>query len=173
MLAAAACALVACAPERSAVELPTAADVLGLLKQGGGPNVAVTTPTADDLQLRPHTYPGRASEVARRTEQVVATLPRWQVVAGERGVIWLTRRTRLGFVDDIYLLLLPTGDSTVVLARSASRIGRFDLGQNRRNLIELWSALEKGRTPSGAVKPRETSAATFRPAPSAATSCSA
>ena len=143
LLAAAACALVACAPERSAAELPTAADVLSLLKQGGGPAVAVTTPGADDPRLRPHTYGGKASDVARRTVEGITPLPRWDVVAGQSGVIWLTRRTRIGVVDDIYLLLLPTGDSTVILARSASRVGRYDLGQTRRNLGELWAALER------------------------------
>jgi uncharacterized protein (DUF1499 family) len=65
-------------------------------------------------------------------------------VAGKDGVIWATRRTRLfRFVDDIYLLLLPAHDSTVVFARSASRVGRGDLGQNRRNLGELWAAMEQ------------------------------
>ena len=116
--------------------------MLTLLKQGGGPSVAVTAPDADDPLLRPHTYPGKASEVARAAERAITPLPRWEVIAGRNGVIWLTRRTGLGFIDDIYLLLLPSGDSTVVLARSASRVGRYDLGQNRRNLGELWNALE-------------------------------
>ncbi|MGH7629465.1 MAG: DUF1499 domain-containing protein [Gemmatimonadales bacterium] len=139
---AAAGALAACAPERTASELPTAAAMLALLGRGGGPNVEVTAPDADDPRLRPHTYAGRASEVARFTERTIEPLPRWEVIAGRSGVIWLTRRTRLGFVDDIHLLLVPTGDSTVIFARSASRVGRYDFGQNRRNLGELWGALE-------------------------------
>ncbi len=137
------CAITACAPERSPSELPAAADLLALLKQGGGPNVAVTTPDATDPRLRPRTFAGRASDVARVVERAMEPLPRWEVVAGRTGVIWITRRTRLGFVDDIHLLLIPTGDSTVVLARSASRVGWYDLGQNRRNLAEVWGALEK------------------------------
>jgi uncharacterized protein (DUF1499 family) len=152
-LAAAAGALLACAPERSADELPAAADVLALLKQGGGGATAVTMPDADDPRLRPHTYPGRASEVARRTEQAVTPLPRWEVVAGRSGVIWLTRRTRLGFVDDVYLLLVPTAESTAVLARSASRVGNFDFGQNRRNLGELWAALDRNAGAAGSGQP--------------------
>jgi uncharacterized protein (DUF1499 family) len=142
-LVAATCALLACAPERSAAELPAAADVLALLKEGSGPTVAATTPEADDPRLQPHTYAGKASEVARLAEQAITPLPRWAVIGGRSGVIWLTRRSRLGFVDDVYLLLLPTGDSTVVFARSASRVGTHDLGQNRRNLGELWTALNK------------------------------
>jgi uncharacterized protein (DUF1499 family) len=151
MLAAAAGALAACVPQRAASELPAAADVLGLLKQGSGPNVAATVPGADDRRLQPRTCPGKASGIARLTEQAITPLPRWEVVAGRSGVIWLTRRSRLGFVDDVYLLLVPTGDSTVVFARSASRVGRYDLGQNRRNLGELWKALDRapGSPPAG------------------------
>jgi uncharacterized protein (DUF1499 family) len=130
-----------CTPDRSPSEPPTAADLLTQLKQGGSGSVAVTAPAATDPRLQPHTYPGRASEVARCTEQVITPLPRWDVVTGKNGVIWLTRRTRLGFVDDVYLLLLPARDSTVVFARSASRVGAYDFGQNRRNLGELWRAL--------------------------------
>ncbi len=136
-----ACALSACASDRSASELPTAADMLGLLQQGSSGNVAVTVPNTDDPGLQPHIYPGKASEVARVVERTIEPLERWDVIAGRSGVIWLTRRTRLGLVDDIYLLLVPTGDSTVVFARSASRVGAYDLGQNRRNLRELWREL--------------------------------
>jgi uncharacterized protein (DUF1499 family) len=45
-------------------------------------------------------------------------------------------------VDDVYLLLVPGHDSTVVYARSASRGSVTDFGQNRRNLEELWPALD-------------------------------
>ena len=148
VLAAAACALLACAPERSPAELPGAADVLALLKRGSSGAVAATTPDAGDPRLRPHTYPGRASEVARCAEQAITPLPGWVVVAGRNGVIWATHRTRLGFVDDVYLLLLPSTDSTVVFARSASRVGAYDFGQNRRNLAALWTALDR-RTAAG------------------------
>jgi uncharacterized protein (DUF1499 family) len=141
LTAAASFVLAACRPDRSPAELPTAADMLALLNQGGGGNVAVTTPDADDPLLRPRSFRGPASEIARCTEEKVTPLSRWDVVAGRNGVIWLTRSTRLGFVDDVHLLLIPTGDSTVVFARSASRVGQYDFGQNRRNLGELWAAL--------------------------------
>ena len=32
-------------------------------------------------------------------------------------------------------------------ARSASRLGRSDFGQNRRNLAELWTALDDREDP--------------------------
>jgi uncharacterized protein (DUF1499 family) len=124
-------------------ELPAPQQVLSLLAKGSSSNVAATSDTATDPRLRPRTYPLPPVELAHAVVDALDSLPRWNVVAGRDGVIWATRRTRVfRFVDDIYLLLVPGRDSTTVYARSASRVGRGDLGQNRRNLAELWSALD-------------------------------
>ncbi len=116
---------------------------MALLAEGNGPNVAVTSDTATDPRLRPRAYALPPIEVAHAVVDAVDSLPRWEVVAGRDGVIWATHRTRpFRFVDDVYLLLVPGPDSTVVYARSAARDGHGDLGQNRRNLVELWPALD-------------------------------
>ena len=53
----------------------------------------------------------------------------------------LIRQTRLfRFTDDIHLHLRPDDDAgggTIVTGHSQSRIGKGDLGQNRRNLLHL------------------------------------
>jgi uncharacterized protein (DUF1499 family) len=118
--------------------------VVQLLSEGSRGNVAATSDAATDPRLRPHVYPLSPVQTAHAVVDAIEQIPRWEVVAGRDGVIWATRRTRVfRLVDDVYLLLLPAHDSTAVFARSASRVGRFDLGQNRRNLGELWSALER------------------------------
>jgi uncharacterized protein (DUF1499 family) len=115
-----------------------------LLSEGNRGNAAATSEGATDLRLRPHVYPLSPVQTAHAVVDAIEQLPRWEVVAGRDGVIWATRRSRMfRLVDDVYLLLLPAHDSTAVFARSASRVGRFDLGQNRRNLGELWAALER------------------------------
>jgi len=77
--------------------------------------------------------------------RAVAMLPRWRVTGRGGAVIRATRTTRVfRFVDDVLLLLEPAAGGTLVHARSASRVGRGDLGQNRRNLAELWRALGAG-----------------------------
>jgi uncharacterized protein (DUF1499 family) len=79
-------------------------------------------------------------------ERVLRTLPRWQVEAidAAQGILEATRRTRLwGFIDDVTLRLEPTPTGTRIHARSQSRIGKGDLGQNRRNLLELFRALQR------------------------------
>lgn len=137
-------ALSSCSGTTDPAALPSPDAVIQLLRQGNRPNVAVTSENANDSRLRPRVYPLSPVQTAHAVVDAVGRLPRWDVVAGKDGVIWATRRTRIfRFVDDVYLLLLPAHDSTVIFARSASRIGKTDFGQNRRNLAELWEAMER------------------------------
>ena len=82
---------------------------------------------------------------AERVAGAIAAIRGWRVVGRAEGVIQATRTTRLfRFVDDISILLEPAAGGTAISARSASRIGRRDFGQNRRNLSELWQAIGLG-----------------------------
>jgi len=74
----------------------------------------------------------------------IRTLPRWHVenVDAAAATIQATRRTRLfRFTDDITVRLEATADGTRVRARSQSRLGKADFGQNRRNLLELLALI--------------------------------
>lgn len=137
--------LAGCGPSSSDPDaLPSPGVVVHLLSLGNRSNVAVTSEGAADSRLRPHVYPLSPVQTAHAVVDAVEQMPRWEVIAGRDGVIWATRRTRVfQSVDDVYLLLLPTHDSTAIFARSASRTGLYDLGQNRRNLGELWAALDR------------------------------
>lgn len=127
------------------VTVPTELEVRHLLARGSGANVAATSPSEADVRLTPHSLPHPLDEAAARVVAAVEAMPRWRV-AGRRGrVIAATRRTRvLRFVDDVLILLEPAAGGTLVLVRSASRVGRRDFGQNRRNIAELWRALGVG-----------------------------
>ena len=64
------------------------------------------------------------------------------VVAREPGYLHATFRSRLmGYADDVEFLAMP--DGTVGL-RSASRLGRSDLGANARRAERIRAALETG-----------------------------
>ena len=87
-----------------------------------------------------------------RIAEVVAGLRGWRVeVADPDGrAMHLTRRTRvLRLEDDVALRVEPTPNGVRVHAHSKSRIGAGDLGQNRRNVKELFRALRHtmGSTP--------------------------
>lgn len=112
--------------------------------------MAATDPTAADSRLGPRVFPMPMAQAAARLTATVNQLPRWKILETTDSVIWATRSTRLfQFTDDIVILLVPLGDSTRVEARSSSRLGKGDLGQNRRNLAELWgAALVRSSAPS-------------------------
>jgi uncharacterized protein (DUF1499 family) len=71
---------------------------------------------------------------------------RWRVESESPGELRLTRRTRVcRFVDDIIVTFKPAGPGTMIHAASKSRVGKGDLGQNRRNILELFTALRRAQ----------------------------
>jgi uncharacterized protein (DUF1499 family) len=99
------------------------------------------TLTPVELPLPPHA-------VLARVETAIGQLPRWRVESVDRaaGLLKATRRTKLWrFIDDVTVRLEATPTGTRVHARSQSRVGKGDLGQNRRNLRELFQALQRSR----------------------------
>lgn len=102
----------------------------------------------------------RPVELAVGVEQVVQQIERWarsqsaweveevQSPDDQSARIHLTRTTGVfRFVDDIHVTIRanPSGNGesrgVSVHARSQSRVGKGDLGQNPRNLIELTTGL--------------------------------
>jgi uncharacterized protein (DUF1499 family) len=125
--------------------IPTPGEVRALLARGSGTNFAATSPAATDPRLRPRLIPLATGPAADSLIRAIAAIRGWRVVGRADGVIQATRTTRLfRFVDDISILLEPASGGTAVSARSGSRVGRGDFGQNRRNLAELWQALGLG-----------------------------
>lgn len=97
-------------------------------------------PTHSDLH--PLTMPLTSEAAAAVVVKAVATLPHWRVESETPGELKLTRRTRtVGFVDDITVTIKTAGPGSIVHAASKSRVGIGDLGQNRRNILELWAAV--------------------------------
>lgn len=106
-----------------------------------------TEPSHPDLT--PLVVPLATDATAVLVQKAVATLAHWRIASQEPGEFKLTRRTRfIGFVDDVTVTLEPAGPGTMIHATSKSRIGIGDLGQNRRNILELWAAVraEQGST---------------------------
>lgn len=84
------------------------------------------------------------AEALVHVEETLRTRPRWHVEStdAQTATIHATHLTRfLRFVDDVTIRLEPTAEGTRIHARSQSRVGVGDLGQNRRNLRELMAML--------------------------------
>ena len=122
-------------------------------------NRAELDPGDPDPLLRPARLSAPPADVAQRLRAWADQTPRWCPVSeethSEGGIrIHLTRRTRLfRFTDDVHVDLIPERTSTsnaadagptttVLMAVSQSRVGKGDLGQNRRNLKELVTGLK-------------------------------
>ncbi len=109
-------------------------------------NKAETRPDHPDPSLKTRTYILPAARLFTALIDVIQTLPRWKVVhqEAENGEISAERKTRLfGFIDDIKIRLTTTEPGKTTLnIKSASRVGKGDLGQNARNIREIFSALD-------------------------------
>jgi uncharacterized protein (DUF1499 family) len=122
--------------------VPTSDEVRVLLARGSGSNFAATSPAASDPRLRPRLLSLAPEAAGDHVGRAIGGIRGWHVVGRRDGVVQATRTTRVfRLVDDISILLEAAAGGTAVSARSASRIGRSDFGQNRRNLGELWQAL--------------------------------
>ena len=111
-------------------------------------NLADTSvPTHADL--RPLTLPGTRSDAVSRIQSRLAVHKNWAVQSAGESDLHLTRKTGvLGYTDDVRLTLAESGGSVAVNARSRSRVGKGDLGQNRRNILELWRIVGEQRDQS-------------------------
>jgi uncharacterized protein (DUF1499 family) len=83
--------------------------------------------------------PPEALEIVKRA---AGTMRHWRVESEAGDELRLTRRTRVvGFVDDVVVTVQAAASGTICHAASRSRVGIGDLGQNRRNILELWAAI--------------------------------
>jgi uncharacterized protein (DUF1499 family) len=94
----------------------------------------------DDGDPPPVVVPLPLAQALVQVEEALRTLPRWRIesVDAQTATIHATHQTRfMRFVDDVTIRLEPITEGTRIHARSRSRIGFADLGQNRRNLREF------------------------------------
>lgn len=102
------------------------------------------TPEYPDLQ--PLTVALPPTRVFEAALTVARTLPHWTVVKADpaAGLIEAEARMPLWrFVDDVTIRVVPREGGTRVSVRSASRVGRGDLGQNARNIRAFLGGLRR------------------------------
>jgi len=104
-------------------------------------------------RIEPFDSPEDPDAAFARLRRLVADTPRTRVLAAEDDYLHARCRTRIGFVDDLELLLCRKARVTHV--RSASRIGIYDFGVNRRRVERLRRRFEG--TQPGTVQAGRTS----------------
>ena len=111
--------------------------------QGGSTNRADTaTNTPSDLQ--PRQYAAPAQQVGDAVAAAFAQLG-WEPVY--RNATSLEAEVPVArmnwFVDDLKVTLSEANGATTVNVQSQSRVGRGDLGENRRHIVQLFTVLEQ------------------------------
>lgn len=107
-----------------------------------GNNVVETSPSHSFAERRSMRVRTTAAEFAARSTKILQTLGWKQVDEAGNPYLWVVSSTLFGFVDDVQLVVeADKSDQLWLNVRSASRIGRGDLGANTRHLITLRRAL--------------------------------
>jgi len=108
-------------------------------------NVAETTPDSAFPELRPRTYAAPAAlmfDVARRAAEAL----HWELstVEPEARKIEAVVTTRvIKFKDDVTIRVEADGEErSTLFARSASRVGKWDLGANSRHIMDLFETVD-------------------------------
>lgn len=86
-------------------------------------------------RVEPFTVSGDPVLAFARLKDLVAATARTVIITATETYLHAECRTRIGFIDDLECRLCPT--DRVIHVRSASRLGVYDLGVNRRRVERL------------------------------------
>jgi uncharacterized protein (DUF1499 family) len=105
------------------------------------PNCVSSQSAVEDQAVRPMRFEGDPQEAFARLVGLVDTLPRTVLLQHDEGYAHFEVTTALlRFRDDLELQLDATAG--VIHLRSCSRVGRSDLGTNRRRVEAIRGAFE-------------------------------
>jgi uncharacterized protein (DUF1499 family) len=118
---------------------PALGPVAGSLRPcGGNPNCVCSQQPDQEHFIAPLECRGEPTAEFRRLRGLVDTLPRTRLIDEQDGYLHYEFVSRLvRYVDDVEFLL--DSGAGVIHVRSASRVGRSDLGANRARIEELRS----------------------------------
>ena len=112
-------------------------------------NVAQTAENSSFPELRPRAYGIPAQRLYALVQEAVRGLG-WEVVAtsDERLAVGAVVTTPLWrFKDDVTVRVTPgEGGKSLLSVRSASRVGKGDLGANTRHILDLYDAIDARAT---------------------------
>jgi uncharacterized protein (DUF1499 family) len=106
-------------------------------------NVAESSPAPEFPELKTRYYDTPRAKVFDEANAAIRSLSNWKVVLADpaTGSIAAEKRV-LMFVDDVRIRVIAEGSRTRVDARSHSRVGKGDFGENRRHVAQFLTALD-------------------------------
>ncbi len=105
------------------------------------PNCVSSQSDDEKHKIDPIRFTLTPGEAMNRLKMIIQRMERTTVVYETPGYLHLEFRTLLGFVDDVEFYL--DGSQKVIHMRSASRMGYWDLGVNRKRMESIRVEFEK------------------------------
>jgi uncharacterized protein (DUF1499 family) len=104
------------------------------------------TPEYPDLKVK--IYSQSPEKVAKAGEEAIRSLPRWTLVGQGKGPggysLQAVHETKVfHFKDEVTIEIRREGQWTKMKVRSRSRKGKWDFGQNARNIRELLAEVDR------------------------------
>ena len=132
-----------------ALLIPVGAAMLSNLKMT---NVAETAPDHEDKTLLTRSYKvsGDLTETQKRIEAAIRQISTyggsWKIAESKRegdSVMIQVEVPVVFFTDDLRIEFSQAADEIILNARSASRVGKGDFGENRRHILQLFEKLDE------------------------------
>lgn len=106
------------------------------------PNCVSTQATDVRHRIEPIAFDGDARDALVRLKAAMGTIPRMRIVTEKEDYIHAEATSRIfRFVDDVEFFL--DRDTKVIYFRSASRVGRSDIGVNRARMEQIRAAFAR------------------------------
>lgn len=110
------------------------------------PNCVCTQCSDPDHQMESLRFTGSPDEAMERLRTVIAAMPRSKIVTTDKRYMHVEVTSRMfRFVDDVEFLIEP--DTKTIQFRSASRVGRSDLGVNRQRMEDIRQKFDETGVP--------------------------
>ena len=113
-------------------------------------NVAETAPDGGNKNLKTRIYKTDLATAVKTVKEIIPTLStygrNWKLVGesetAEKGKIIKAEVPVIVFTDDLEVYIKETGEEITVNAKSNSRVGRSDFGENARHIRQFLDALD-------------------------------
>lgn len=103
------------------------------------PNCVSTQLAPPEQHMAPIPFSGSAEEAQDRIRAILEEMPRTEIIEDEDGYIAAVVRSQMfAFPDDVEFVI--NDDLKVIHFRSASRLGRGDMGVNRKRMEDFREA---------------------------------
>jgi uncharacterized protein (DUF1499 family) len=111
-----------------------------LLACPDSPNCVSSQSTDAEHKIAPLTYTGDPAKALADLKAVIENMPRTKIITAEGNYIYAEFTSAfMGYVDDVEFYL--NTDKGIIEVRSASRLGKSDLGVNRDRVEAIRAQL--------------------------------